>query len=699
MALIGTIRKNGWILIVLMVLALGGFILMDVVTNSQRYSAGDVNTLGKVNGVEVKRSEFEQFEKIVSQGSTNTYQTRAASWEYFVEDILLKQEAEKLGLGVSKDELLDLEFGANISPVVQARMRGANGQLDRQLLANIKTMIEQGQFNEPNDRIFWASLEKEVIKYRLQEKVNNLAVKSIYTPAWQAEMVFRENNERLDYRSVRIPYEKVQESEIQVTDADYAAYLKENPNLFKQEEETRLVNYIPIEVVPTNGDTAIAREVVEKFAKDYRTTSQKDSAFVTLNDGVYDQRYMKKSTFSPVIADTLMRLPVGSIVGPYLDGGVWSIAKIIDRRAVPDSVRARHILIRKETPGAEKTIDSLMAVLKSGAATFDSVAIKNSVDQGSAIRGGDLEWMGQETNLVEQFYNTCFVSGQQGQLYKVETQFGWHLIEITGKKFISNEASIKAVFLSRRIEPSTGTQQAAKDRALALIQKAKNIDDLKGLIGAESLNMQVSTPLAANDYQLGLLGSGDDARNIVQWAFNEKTKVGNVSKEVFSFRDQQGGYFDSRYVVAALNKINPKGDATVGSVKSQPEVEFMVKNRKKAEAIKSKLQNAGDLNAIANQFGVAVDTLRGFNFAQSAEPRVTGAVFSLAKDAVSAPIAGAGGVYVVSPLTEKPQGQTPPDLTLFRGQLNSVVYSNFSRGLLEAMKKTAKVDDFRSRFY
>jgi hypothetical protein len=36
MALIGTIRKNGWILIVAMALALGGFILMDVMSNSQR---------------------------------------------------------------------------------------------------------------------------------------------------------------------------------------------------------------------------------------------------------------------------------------------------------------------------------------------------------------------------------------------------------------------------------------------------------------------------------------------------------------------------------------------------------------------------------------------------------------------------------------------------------------------------------------
>ncbi len=65
MALIGTIRKNGWILIATMVLALGGFILMDIVSNTQRYGAGDVNSLGNVNGKEIKRNEFDKYEKLV----------------------------------------------------------------------------------------------------------------------------------------------------------------------------------------------------------------------------------------------------------------------------------------------------------------------------------------------------------------------------------------------------------------------------------------------------------------------------------------------------------------------------------------------------------------------------------------------------------------------------------------------------------
>ena len=91
MALIGTIRKNGWILIVVMVLSLGGFILMDVIKNSSNYSAGDINMLGKVNGEEIKRAEFDSYEKLVySNAQGNTYQVRTQVWNYFVENALVK---------------------------------------------------------------------------------------------------------------------------------------------------------------------------------------------------------------------------------------------------------------------------------------------------------------------------------------------------------------------------------------------------------------------------------------------------------------------------------------------------------------------------------------------------------------------------------------------------------------------------------
>ncbi len=698
MALIGTIRKNGWILIVLMTLALGGFILMEIISNSQRNSAGDINTLGKVNGQEIKRSDFETYQQIIyGNAKQDPFEVRGDVWDYFVENSLVKQEAEKMGLGVGKDELLDLQFGSNLSPIVAQRFTGPDRQVQRSTLQGVKTAMDEGRFTDERNRLYWKTMVEEVIKDRLQTKITNIVSKGFYTPSWQAEMVFQENNERIDFRYVRLGFDKVKDDEAPITDDDFKSFLNENPHLYDQTEESRVVDYVTFDVIPTTADSAAAREVVSNLVEGLRT-SKNDSSYVTLHNGVYEDAFKAKSSLPPFIADTLVRVPVGTVVGPYLDGDVWSIAKILDRKVLADSVRARHILIpNAENPAAEKTIDSLFAILNSKRVSFDSLARQNSQD-GSAMKGGDLGWFPHAV-MAPEFNAVCFYTGEQGKVYKVRTQFGWHLLEITGKKFIKNEPSIKAVYLSQRIEPSKNTQQSTKDRAVALIQKAKNMADLTKVTGQENLSVQSSLPLKANDYQVGAF-SGDDARNIVQWAFNKDSKVGNMSGDVFAFGDPAGGYFDSKYVVAGLKNIAPAGSPSVASLKANPEVEQRVKNRKKGEVLKAKIQGTTDLAALAAQWETKVDTARNATFMQGGgEPRIVGTVFRLAKDAVSAPIVGAGGVYVVSPLSDKPQSQLPPDLTMFRRQMSSTAVSAAKIGLMKAMKKSADLMDNRSKFF
>jgi len=698
MALIGTIRKNGWILIALMTLALGGFILMEIISNAQRNSAGDVNSLGKVNGTEIKRSEFEDYEKLVyANAKSNTFQVRNQMWDYFVERTLVNQEAEELGLGVDGEELKELEFGMNPSPIIAERFKNPDGQVNRQQLASIKGAIEGGQFTDPLNRAYWATQEKEVIKERLQSKILTLVSKGMYTPSWQAEMVFHENNERLDFAYVRIPYDKVKDEEAQLTDADFSAYLKQNPHLYDQTEETRIVNYVSFDVKATAADTASSREAVAKLVEGLRTAPS-DSTYIAINNGVLENTYKGKSALPPSIADTLMRAATGSVVGPYLDGGAWTIAKILDKKVVPDSVRARHILLPKSDPTAEKTIDSLKNLIQGGKARFDSLAVQFSQD-GSRSKGGDLGWFAAG-RMVPEFNAVCFYEGEQGKLYKVQTQFGWHLIEITGKKFITNENSVKAAYISQPVEPSETSQRTIKDKAVAFVQQAKNIADFTSLAGQQNLKIETSTSLKTNDYAIGQLGAGEYSRDIVKWAFNEKTKVGQVSQEVFAFRDANGGYFDSHYVVAVLKSIADKGSASVATLKAMPDAEQKVRNQKKGEILKGKIAAGTDLASLAAQWATKVDTARGTSMMQAGgEPRVVGTVFTLAKDALSSPIIGTAGVYVVMPITEKTQAQVPADLTMFRRQVSTAAATAVKTNLIASMKKNADMKDNRSRFF
>ncbi len=706
MALIGTIRKNGWILIVLMVLALGGFILMDIISNAQRYSSGDINTIGKVKGVEIKRSEFDTYEKLIYSNPQPGmgYQIRQQVWDYFVQRTLLEKEAETTGLGVGKEELLDLQFGQNLSPVILQRFSTPDGQPNREQLNNIKNAIESGNFTDPMNRAFWATQEKEIITERLQEKFSALITKAVYAPNWQAEMAYRESNQRANFLYVRIPYDKVADSEITLSDADFEAYLKENPRLYYQFDETRVVEYVELNVYPTQSDSAAAYEAAWKLWEGLRT-AEDDSLYTVMNRGTVDSRFRKKDELPAAAADSLSTAPVGTLVGPFYDQGNWVVAKVLGRKLVPDSVQARHILLRDATPENEKKIDSLMELLTSKKARFDSLAVANSQDPGSASKGGDLGWF-PEGVMVPEFNAACFYDSEIGKYYKVSTQFGWHLIEVTGKKFLNNQAGVRLATLKQPLEPSKETQQRVKDKALQILQQAKTRQDLIELAKKEGYMVLPSQPLKATDFTLSAFAQGEEAREIVRWAFEAKTKVDAVAQEIFSFRDPNGGYFDSKYVLVALKDITPAGPATVATLKKNPRAEIEVRNRKKAEIIKNKIRAKTDLNALAAEWGVVVDTAQNITIIQTAlptagsEPRLVGAVFHLAKGgATTKPIAGNSGVYVARLLEDIPQMATPPDLALFRRQATSSALSALRIRWLTLWRKYADIDDYRSRFF
>lgn len=705
MALIGTIRKNGWILIVTMVLALGGFILMDIISNSQRYQAGDANALGKVNGQSISYPAFEKYRSLVyaNTPTEQTYQVRQSIWDYFVNRELVQKAGEDAGLGVGKDELRNLQFSVNpseISQIIQTRF--GNSSQGQQQLMYAKNAIETGNFDYSRPELrqfweYWAEQEKEIIKDRVQNKLANMVTKGIYSPLWLSEMTFREYNERVTFNYVRLPFSIVPETDATVTDDDYKAYLKENPRAYFQEQETRNLSYVTFDVVPTAADTVNARNTLLALREGLRTAPN-DSTFALANGGTFDGMFLKKSELPAKAADSLMQRPVGAVVGPYLDGDVWTMAKIVGRKAVPDSVKARHILIRD--PGAEGRVDSLIGLLNSGKARFDSLAARFGTD-GTAARGGDLGYFAQGT-MVPEFNKLCFEQGEQGKIYKVRTQFGVHVMEITGKKFLTNETSVKAAFLRQRVEPGKSTQQDAKDKAVALSQQAKTTADLQNAGGDK---VRVANGLKAVDFSITDLGQGDDIREIMRWAFNKDTKVDAVSKQVFVIRDPVSGFFDSKYVVPVLQAILPAGEASVASLRATPAADLLVRNRKKGEVLKAKIGTVSDLSALASQYNALVDTATNVTIAQTflknggVEPRVYAAAFSIAKDAISAPIVGANGVYVVKPLTERRMPQGQGDYRFSSPQVVSSARNNFFMNFISSLRKKANISDTRERFF
>src|SRR5688500_6542803 len=511
-----------------------------------------------------------------------------------------------------------------------------------------------------------------------------------------------EQGSAIDVKYVAIPLDKVDSSEVKVTDEDYKKFMKENEGMLRRKEEFRTVDFVVFNVVPTAEDTAIVRTAISERVEAFRATDN-DSLFVENNFGIIDAVYFKKDDLSAVVADTLFDLPFGSVYGPYIDGTEYRAVIVFDKKIIPDSVKSRHILIQAKTEAeavaAYKTIDSLKTLIESGQERFDSLAMMFSQD-GSRDKGGDLGFSAAG-RMVKPFNDVLFYEAEPGELKIITTQFGVHLVEVTDRKFIENEQGVKLAYLVEPIVPSEETQASVYDDALEFSGNNRTIEALKKSV-AENPAMSIETAdgLTANAYQFSNLGSGGTSRDIIRWAFDPSSEPGQVAPEVFIY-DEPTLFYNSRYIVPALKRVVKPGISTLAEVKEN--FAEQVKNRKRAEILAAKITSK-DLNAIASEYGVEVDTLDNVNFNMSYLPalgnqtRLIGRVAVMEIGEVSEPIIGEDAVYVAE-ILGRTEASLSTDIASFRQQVSTAGRGSVDSRLMEAVKANAKLKDNRFTFY
>jgi len=722
MALIGKIRRKKWLLIGSLTSALALFILMLMFDNpNQSFFGGSKTMVGDIEGRKVEYKEFNQVHDMLYRNSqTDTYAGYNYLWNYFVDEAIVNKEAEAIGLGVSKPEMLSLQFGPDqtkLSNVIRSRYQDPNTrQVDMAQLNQLKDIITTNKIDQmikdnqlvPDFKYRWAHQEKEVIKDRLQTKMANMVSKGMYTPNWMAEMIGESQNQKVDFLYVQVPYDEIDNSDVALEDADYEAYFNENKTKYIQDEETRKVVYVEFDVAPSATDSADIKKEIADLMPSFKS-AEKDSLFVENNQGVLPSNYFKKDDLPAVMADSIFDLPVGSVYGPYLDNDAYNTAKVIDRKVIPDSISARHILRRAtdlaSLQAAQKTIDSLRTLIEAGTNTFEELAANFSEDVSNAANGGDLNTFGQGT-MVKEFNDVCFYQAEVGKVYSVVTQFGVHLIQVYDKKFLSQDPSIRMAVVSRAIIPSQNTQDDIKEMALQLQEENKNIEALRAAATAKGYTVNTSPLLKANDYSIGTLGTGQGARDMVKWAFGNSQNVappnvGDISPQVYNFQNP-GQYFVSKFTVVALESIRPPGLPSYQDVKD--EMELQVITHKKAKMIEEQLAGVTDLQSVANKFSSKIDTAANVTFssafiqaAGAAEPDVVAEAFKIDLNQVSAPIAGVNGVYVVKP-TNKPAA-TPGNPAMARQSSQQMARVQVPGKLVPSLRKHASIEDNRSRFF
>ena len=284
MALIGRIRKNFWFVLLVLGLALAAFVIMDMVNAGNRGGLGPQQVVGEVAGQKIDYMDFQKVEQALYSNNTDNFAAKSGVWNYLVEKAIINDQADAIGLGVSKDELMDLQFGSNLSPIIQNTFRNPQtGQVDMQQLLNIKQAIENGEELSNTFRLSWSEQEKQITKTAKQDKLIAMVSKAMTTPSVIVEANEKNTNSSVSFDYVKIPFDQIDDSEVSLTDADVSSYINANKTQYTYENEQRIISYVVKDVLPTAEDSATWRTQVAGLASEFELKKPSEDSLWTIS--------------------------------------------------------------------------------------------------------------------------------------------------------------------------------------------------------------------------------------------------------------------------------------------------------------------------------------------------------------------------------------------------------------------------------
>jgi peptidyl-prolyl cis-trans isomerase D len=701
MGIMGFMRdRMGKIIAFLIGFALLAFIIGEVLRSGGSFFRDDRNELGDVSGEKVAYDEFSkkvdqnsaQFRQQSGQGNLSpqiTSYIQETTWNQMISQLILKKEVDKLGLVVSGEEAKSMVSGDSPNPqIVQAFGDPKTGQLDKNRLNTFLNNLNASKADDPL-RQQWADFITQMIEAKLSEKYVSLVTNGLYVNSLEAKDDYEAKNKLANFKYLVLNYASLPDSKITVTDDDYQSYYDEHKNEFKNQQETRTFDYVSFNASPSAADSAAIKAQAAKLLESFKTTKD-DSTFVQINaETKAPLVYVHKGKLEPKLDSVMFTEGNGFVYGPYLSGNSYKVAKLVDSRFEPDSVKARHILIDDKSIGVEKAMtiaDSLKKLIQGGR-SFAELANTFSVDKNSAVKGGDLGTFGRGA-MIPVFEDAVF-GGKKGDLKVVASQFGVHLIEIEDQKGSSKVVKVAVVDVPLKASSQTQTTVYSKAQGFLGNLTKDNFDE-----EAKKEGIQKKTATDVNGVAASLPGI-QTAREIVRWAFN--AEAGDFSDKVYISDDQ--------YIVAHLVTIKKKGILPLDAVKKQ--IEPMVKNKVKAKVLSDKLQaalnGASNIDQVAQKAGTTANPIENIVFANpvipgsSAEYKVVGAVFGSQPNKLSKPIEGQQGVYVfvLNSFTN------PPALTNAvreKQQMGQAILQRADAQIFEALRDKANVVDYRAKF-
>lgn len=707
MAILNSIRKRGVFLIIIIALALFSFILADVIRNGGFSSEKSLTTVATINGESLTRDIFmkqvELTQRNLGENGT-TAQAMNMVWDRELRNVLQQQQYDALGLTAQKEQLEEsLRMGLASNPTFQDADGIYSALKVQEYIANVKA-------TNPTAYQQWLDYENNLKSGALQTTYYNMIKAGMRSTLSEGEQEYRYQNDKINMQYVYVPYTSIPDADVSVTDSEIEAYIRNNAADYEQTPQVD-VQFVSFSEAPSDVDIADAEVAITSLLKDREVYNSNIKAteilkglentedyqnFINDNSDVpFQDRYFFKIDIPEAIAEDLFATPLNGIYGPYKLGDNNNISKVIGITQMPDSVQSRHILIRyqgsfrasdaitRSKEDAKAMADSITRVLKRNKKKFEALAKTLSDDKSNSDKGGDLGYVGPGKMTKE--FNDFIFDNKTGTLGVVETEFGFHVVEVQEQK--NKQKAMKFATLSKEIEASEKTLNEVFANA-SRFELAAQKGDFSQIAKEQELALKPVNKIGALDATIPGVGNN---RSIVNWAFGEDVSVTDVKR--FSILDG--------YVVVQLTRKSPKGLMSIAEASAL--VMPKLRNGLKAKQIMATI-SGNDLDAIASNQGITVQNATAITMAAptipgaGAEPEVVGAAFAKAAGETTSLIAGEKGVFIVR-VTAVNNAPALENYASFANQLNSAATPAVNTKVYQALKNAAEIEDNRANFF
>lgn len=712
MATLQKIRSKGPLLVIVIGLALFAFIAGDAWKVLQPHQGKQ--DVGEVNGEVLSAQDYQKMVDELSEVIKLTNGLNSLTedqlnnvkdqvWQSYVNNKLIAEQAEKLGLKVTDAEIQSIIDQGTHPLLMQTPFRNPQtGMFDKDMLkkflvdyANLNASQMPAQYVEYYQKMgaFWQFVEKTLAQSTLAEKYQNLVTKSLISNPVAAEDAFNSRTEQSDLLLAGVPYSSINDSTVQVSDSEIKDRYNEKKEQFKQLVETRNIRYIDVKVVPSDADRKAVEKEVTEYSNQLASTTADFGTFVrsTGSSVNYSDVPVSKSVFPADVASRLDSTNVNEVYGPYYNqtDDSFNAFKLLAKVSSPDSIQFRQIQVYADTEEKTKTLaDSIYNALKGGA---DFAAVAKIYGQtGEATWVNAQSWEGSELDADNSKFINTLLNQPVNELANLNMGQANLILQVMNKK--SMQTKYKVAVVKREVEFSKETYNAAYNKFSQFVAQNTTIDSMVKNAEESGYTLMPRTDLSSAEHYVGGVRS---TREALKWIF--AAKPGEVSP-LYECGE------NDHLMVVALDKIHEAGYRDINSVAEMLRAE--IRRDKKAEKIMEEMKKYNSIAQVKGMKDAVSDSVKHVTFSapayisvtRSSEPVIGAVAAKTAANKVSAPIKGNGGVYMIQ-VYAKEKGSEKFDAKQEETTLTNMAVRIAGNQLINDLYQKAKVADQRYLFF